>query len=292
MNVRYVIISPVRNEEKFIEKTIQSVIKQTIKPAEWIIVNDGSNDRTKEIVEKNKKKYRWIKLIDRPDIGYRPGGGVVEAFYAGFNQIEDNNFDYIVKLDGDLSFDGNYFENIFNEFSKNQKLGIASGQEYYVRNGKMIREDAPIDHVRGPSKIYRKECFNQIGGLEKKLGWDIIDVVTARMKDWQTRTFLNYRIIHLRKTGARGAVTRGNIRHGYTSYITGYHPLYFILRCIYRLFHRPYLIGSMALFWGYVKPLILLSPKVVTKEFQRYYRKEQVGKLLSKKFWDPYKRMW
>lgn len=284
----YVIISPVKNEEENIEKTISSVVTQTLLPLEWVIVNDGSTDRTREIVEKYMKMYKWIKLVNKGDCGYRPGEGIVEAFYMGYKQIRNNDFNFIVKLDGDISFGPKYFDNILKKFSLNPRLGIASGQTYYVENEKIIWEDAPIDHVRGASKIYRRKCFNDINGFVKSLGWDTIDEVTARMKGWETRSYPEYKIFHHRFIGSTAGIFNGNMRHGYTAYITGQPFLYFFLRCIYRIFFRPYIFGGVALFCGYIKPFIMRKPRVVDKKFQNYYVKEQLGKLLNRGFWSLY----
>ncbi|MBN1597544.1 MAG: polysaccharide deacetylase family protein [Bacteroidales bacterium] len=289
MDSIYYIISPARNEEKFIESTIQSVINQTILPKEWIVVNDGSKDRTEEIVKQYCSQYNWIKLINLPDRGYsKYGSGVVEAFYKAFDLIKDENFDFVVKLDCDLSFDKDYFRQIFIRFELNAKLGIASGHTYIQKNGKLIWEDAPLDHTRGPSKVYKKECFEDIGGLKITLGWDNIDEVTARMNGWETRSYTELKLTHLRQLGSTIGILAGNRRHGYTDYITGYHPLYFLIKTIYRLFSKPIIIGSLSSFWGYFSACVRRVPKPIDKEFIKYIRKEQKKKLLSNSFWKIY----
>jgi glycosyltransferase involved in cell wall biosynthesis len=141
MGTKYVILSPAYNEEEFIEKTIKSVISQTIKPVEWIIINDGSTDQTKNIIEKYVSQIKWISLVNRSAMGYRPGHGVVDAFYDGLSKVKSTDWEFIVKLDGDVSFNESYFEEIFKRFAENTRLGIASGKTYYPNNNELILED-------------------------------------------------------------------------------------------------------------------------------------------------------
>lgn len=286
---KYFIISPARNEEKLIEYTLHSIIKQSLLPEQWIIVDDGSSDNTALIVKKYCEEFSWITLISIPDRGYaKYGSGVVEAFYKGYELIKNEYFDYIVKLDCDLGFDPSYFEDIFSKFANDSRLGIASGHTYYKKNSELIWEDSPLDHTRGVSKIYRKACFEEIGGLKKTLGWDNIDEVTARMKGWITRSFPELKIIHHRQLGSTIGITKGNERHGYTDYITGYHPIYFIVKTLYRVFSKPYVIGSLFSFYGFFYASIKRKPRAVSNDFIEFIRKEQMQKLFNFSFWSVY----
>lgn len=278
---RYVILSPVHNEEDYIEKTIGSVISQKIKPIEWIIINDGSTDRTKQIVQKYSLEFPWIKIVDRPRRGYRPGGGVVEAFYDGFSNIKNKDYDFIVKLDGDISFEESYFEEIFKRFSENPRLGIASGNTFCLDKGKLVLEDCHEDHTRGASKVYRKKCFEQIGGLKSTLGWDIIDELQAQMFEWQTKNYRELVIVHHRKMGSRGGISKGNFRSGYTAYKIGYHPLYMVLRSIYRMIDRPYIVGGVVLFYGYLKAALNKENLIIDQESVAFLRKKQLKRLAN-----------
>src|SRR6476469_4239154 len=158
MNYQYIIISPARNEEKHIEKAINSVINQTRRPKYYIIVNDGSSDNTSVIINRFVKVHDWKKEIKIPDRGFHKyGNGVMEAFYAGLNYLKEEEYDFLVKLDCDLSFNAFYFEDLLKEFHSDEKLGIASGQTFFLNaKGELIWEDAPLDHTRGGSKVYRK----------------------------------------------------------------------------------------------------------------------------------------
>ena len=197
----YVIITPVRNEELYLQKTIDSVVSQTLQPRRWIIVNDGSTDKTGVIIDTAARKHAWIQAVHRPDRGFRKqGGGVIEAFYDGYalfstlnSQLSTSNppWDFLVKLDGDLSFEPNYFTACLEQFTTNPKLGIGGGTVCRREGITLVAEagNDPRFHVRGATKIYRRACWEQIGGLIKAPGWDTVDELKANMLGWQTLTF-------------------------------------------------------------------------------------------------------
>ena len=280
---RYIIISPVRDEEEYIEKTIQSVINQTIKPIEWVIVNDGSTDNTGEIIDKYAEQYPWIHTIHRENRGFRkPAGGVIEAFYDGYNSLKSKDWHFIVKLDGDLSFENNYFESCFEEFKKNLKLGIGGGMIYHNISGHLKLETHPIFHVRGATKIYKKECWNAIGGLIKAPGWDTLDEVKANMLGWQTQSFQKLKAIHYRYTGSADGTWRNVVKYGMANYISGYHPLFMLLKCFKRIMQKPYVLGSVGLFYGFISGYIKRIPQVDDRELIKYLRDQQLRRLLFK----------
>lgn len=282
---KYIVITSVKDEGKNIEKTIVSIVNQTILPQEWVIVNDGSSDDTKSIIVNYAKKYRWIKLVDRRDSReYELGARIVENIYIGLQHVI-SAYDYLVKLDGDLSFEKDYFEYLSIKFEANPRLGMASGQSYVLENNELIWEDTPEDHVKGLMTTYRRSCFNDIGGLIRSLGWDTVDELSARMKGWDTRSFKEQKIIHHRRLGSKMGILKGNRRHGYIAYIIGSHPLYVLFRCIYRIFEKPYVSGSLAYMQGYLNGFIRKEKRVVSKEMQEFRRKEQLEKLLSKNFY-------
>jgi glycosyltransferase involved in cell wall biosynthesis len=287
-NIRYAIISPVRNESLHIEKTILAVISQTIQPEKWIIVNDGSTDNTSDIVRKYSLIHKWIHLIDKENRGYaEPGRGVMEAFYHGYNNINIDDYDYIVKLDGDLDFQANYFESIFHEFGKNNKLGIASGVCFISRKGKMERENHPEFHVRGASKVYKVACWKDIGGLIEHRGWDIIDEMKAQSLGWETKSFQNLHIIHYKPTGYNTGSYKWTIILGKANYYCGYHPLFVVAKCIKRMFKIPYIIGGLGILYGYFNDYIKNSEQVNDRDVINFIQKEQINKLTFRKsIWD------
>lgn len=283
---KYVIISPVRNEEEFIEMTIQSVINQSVLPIEFIIVNDGSTDKTPEIIKKYTKEYSWIKCYDRPVGKHSPGPGVVKAFYSGFERISDNSWDFVIKLDGDLSFDPNYFQTLLTEFNRNPKLGMASGVTYQPMGKKLIIDRMPEDHVRGAAKMYRKQCFNDIGGIPKVLGWDTIDELKAQLSNWETRSYKNLVLIHYKPIGVKQTnLFKRELTAGERHHYLGYHPVFAILRDIYRMFQKPFVIAGLLNFVGFNMAYILKKERI-DKDLIKLVRKKQMERLtLKRKFW-------
>jgi biofilm PGA synthesis N-glycosyltransferase PgaC len=229
--VSYVVVTPVRNEADYIEKTIRSMISQTIPPCEWIIVNDGSTDGTEEIVRKYLEAYPWIRLVNRKDRGFHQrGGGVVVAFYEGYNVLKCQDYDFIVKLDGDLSFATNYFEDLFKRFMAFSELGIAGGKCWLWEDNQWMLKKGGENMPPGCTKVYRKECFEAIGGLERHLGWDGIDNWKAQMLGWQTHCFDDLRVIHPKPMGNKAGLVRRYIEMGRAAYFIGYHPLFMLAR--------------------------------------------------------------
>jgi len=278
--MKYVIITPVRNEEKYLEKTITSVISQKTKPIEWIIVNDGSSDRTGSIINSYAKQFKWIRAVHRKNRGYRKsGGGVIEAFYDGYNSLSPEDWSFIVKLDGDLSFGEKYFESCFNKFDEIQNLGICGGDIYWVNNGQMYLEKNPSFHVRGATKIYKRECWFDIGGLKRSPGWDTVDEVYANMLGWKTRSFPELKIIQHRRTGGADGAWRSSIKDGSADFYAGYHPLFMLVKCIRRIFNQPYFLESIGLLYGFSRGYIKRTPQFDNKAIIDYLRKQQLRKL-------------
>ncbi len=288
--MKYVIISPVRNEAKYLPLTLESLARQTIRPYRWVIVNDGSTDDTGKIADEAVKQHDWIRVVHCADRGFRQaGGGVIDAFYRGYQLIENESCDYIVKLDGDVSFEQDYFEKCFARFDAEARLGISGGLVCNLRNG-VVEAESKIDprfHVRGATKIYRAECWRAIGGLIHAPGWDTLDEVKANMLGWVTCTFDDIKVIHHRPTGAAYGTWRDTVKNGLANYIAGYHPLFMFVKCIRRLVEPPYLIGSAALWCGFLKGYAKRIPQVNDKALIRYFRQQQINRLLGRQsLWD------
>ncbi len=278
---RYILITPARDEAAFLEQTIQSVANQTVLPQQWIIVNDGSRDATGAIIDRYAALYPWITAVHRLDRGFRQaGGGVIATFYDGYSHIDQSDWQYLVKLDADLSFSPDYFERCFLEFAKDPRLGIAGGGIYHHDQGELVLEKDPLFHVRGATKIYRRECWDAIGGLLKAPGWDTVDELKANMLGWKTHTFPELRLSHHRFTGAADGAWKDCIKNGRANYITGYHPLFMLAKCLKRLFRKPFLIGSIGLFWGYLSGYLKRIPRVEDQRVITYTRRQQVRKML------------
>ncbi|MGA1825057.1 MAG: glycosyltransferase [bacterium] len=204
--VRYSIVTPIRNEEKIITRTMNSVINQTIKPLKWVIIDDGSVDRTGQIIDSFAARYKWIEVIhsEKEIPSYE---GIHKKLVVAFERIDLKANDFIGKLDADIELGIYYFEDLFREFNKDSKLGIAGGTLYTDINGKSKIENCPQDHVRGGLKLYRIQCWQDIGGMEFKLGYDTIDEIKASMFGWKIRSFEGILALHHRPTGQEKGVT-------------------------------------------------------------------------------------
>ncbi len=279
----YVIITPVRDEEAYLSSTIDSVARQTFRPKEWVIVNDGSTDGTGSLIDEAAVKYPWIRPVHRTNRGFRKsGGGVVEAFNDGYRALEYQDWDFIVELDGDLSFEPEYFEKCFEHFGRDQKLGLGGGSIYHIVNGKQLLESCPAFHVRGATKIYRRACWQGLGGLLPAPGWDTLDEVKAQMQGWHTRTFPELILTHHRRTGAADGTWGSLIKNGRANYISGYHPLFMAAKCLSRLVRRPFVVGSAALAYGFLSGYLKRMQQVDDPALIRYLRAQQVARLLGR----------
>jgi biofilm PGA synthesis N-glycosyltransferase PgaC len=277
---RFVIITPVRDEERHIEGTIESVCRQTIRPLEWVIVDDGSTDRTGDILDRVTAQLPWIRVIHRTNRGFRKsGGGVMEAFYDGYNALQCKDWDFIVKLDGDLSFPPEYFEKCFEYFDTDSELGIGGGEIYHDISGDLQLEQSPRFHVRGATKIYRRACWEAIDGLWPTAGWDTIDEVKANMLGWKTYAFADLHLLHHRFTGSEDGILRDRVKHGMVCYISGYHPLFVAASCLRRITQRPYIIGSGAIMYGFIKGHLTHPPRLENKSYFAYIRGQQLRRL-------------
>jgi biofilm PGA synthesis N-glycosyltransferase PgaC len=278
---KYVIITPARDEEAYIHKTTLAVVQQTKRPEQWIIVDDGSRDRTGAIIDGYAAAHSWIKAVHRSNRGFRQaGGGVIDAFNEGYQQIESLDWDFIVKLDADLSFAPDYFERCFAEFEKDESLGIGGGSIYHEQDGALKLEPNPRFHVRGATKIYKRECWEKLGGLLRAPGWDTVDEVKANMLGWTTRSFPHLQVSHYRFTGAADGAWKDSVKNGRANYIAGYHPLFMLLKCLRRVAAKPYLTGAMGLLWGFLSGYFARTARLEDPELIHYTRTQQMRRVL------------
>lgn len=286
----YIVISPVRNEEKFLQLTIDSMVKQRVLPRQWIIVDDGSTDNTAKIAQAAAEQHPWIETVVRKDRGYRkPGGGVVEAFYDGFRRIKGQEWEFVVKFDGDLSFANDYFEKSLLQFEKDTKLGIGGGTICNRVNGDLVIESPgdPGFHVRGATKIYKRDCWDAVGGLLQAPGWDTVDEYKANMLGWTTYTFAELKLCHHRPTGGAQGTWQHWLKNGLANYMAGYHPLFMIVKCARRAFTKPYGVTAAGLWVGFLSGYVKRIPQVGDADVIRYLRGQQLRKLfLRKSLWD------
>lgn len=280
---RYVIVTPVRDEEAYLRFTVESVIRQTIRPVEYVIVNDGSKDSTGNIVDDYALQYPWIRAVHRKDRGFRKvGGGIIEAFYAGYNVLTCHDWDFLAKLDGDLSFEPDYFEKCFEHFQREPRLGVGGGVLYHIESGTKQLERGPAFHVRGGAKIFRRACWSAIGGLWVGPGSDCLDEVKANMLGWSTMSFDDLQLNHHRFTGSAYGAWGGTVKLGIASYVAGYHPLFMLGRCVARLFSQPPILGSIGMLYGFLSCYLKNTPQVNDPELIRYLRRQQLGRLMGR----------
>jgi poly-beta-1,6-N-acetyl-D-glucosamine synthase len=290
--IRYVVISPVKDEARYVERTLESMIAQTLRPILWVIVDDGSTDRTLEILSEYEREHPFIKVVRRfgaaghPREGWdarRPGSPVVLAFNSGHNLVAGIEHEFLVKLDCDVSFEADYFEKLLAHFAQDERLGIASGVYLESPDGRRwIEIEMPFYHAAGASKVVRKTCFEEIGGFVPVRGWDTLDEIRAMARGWRTTHFGDLRMKHWKIEGPGIGQWRTNLMHGEIYYRTGGGVLFFFLKALHRLTKSPYGIGALALCWGYIRAIARRKPLLVTKEERHYYRALLNGRVLRR----------
>jgi glycosyltransferase involved in cell wall biosynthesis len=267
---------------------LDSVTAQSVRPALWVIVDDGSSDATPAILAEYAARFDFVRIVRREDRGRRSvGPGVVDAFYAGYDTIDPTQFDYICKLDLDLDLPKRYFELLMERMEAEPRLGTCSGKPYYVeRDGRLASEACGDETSVGMSKFYRVECFQQVGGFVHEVMWDGIDCHRCRMLGWIARSWDDpeLRFVHLRPMGSseRGILT-GRLRSGRGQYYMGTGFAYLTASALYRAAHYPLVIGGLAMWWGYVWSLIRRAPRYDEPGFRRFLRSYQWDCLLRGK---------
>jgi glycosyltransferase involved in cell wall biosynthesis len=281
--MNYVLITPARNEERFIRKTLDSVVAQTLLPERWVIIDDGSTDQTAQIVESYAGRYPWIELVSRFEDVDRNFASKAHAVALGFKRVEALHFDAVGNLDADISFEADYMEFLMRKFSEDPKLGLAGTPFTQDGNYDSTKDSFEGEnYVAGPCQLFRRECFEEIGGYvaNRAGGVDWIAAMTARMKGWKVRAFPQKRFHHYRTLGTAG---RGNLlalfSYGEKDYYLGGSPLWELFRVAYRIVKKPVLLGGLALLSGYVWAALRRTQRAVTPELMRFHRREQMKKL-------------
>jgi poly-beta-1,6-N-acetyl-D-glucosamine synthase len=282
--MKYVLITPARNEAAFIDKTIDSMIAQTVQPLRWVIVDDGSTDETAEIVERYAARYPWIELLRQPHRQDRSFAGKADAFNTGLERVRSLDFDVIGNLDADISFDSEYFEFLLGKFAKHPRLGVTGTTMREAGHDALKDTFYHFRDVFGACQLFRRECFEEVGGYTpiKWGGIDWIAVRTARLKGWETRSFTDKVFFHHRPMGeTEGNVWKARFDYGRKDYFLGNHPLWQIFRVGYQMSKWPYLIGGLILAAGYMYSLIARIERPVTRELMELHRQEQLDRLKS-----------
>jgi poly-beta-1,6-N-acetyl-D-glucosamine synthase len=278
----YVLITPARNEAAYIAKTLDSMIKQTVLPAKWVIVNDGSTDNTAAIVRPYLADHPWIELVDLPVRKERHFAAKVNAFNQGWQRVQQIDYEIIGNLDADTSFDVDHFEFLLGKFQADSTLGVAG--TIFKEPGYSSDTDSfeGQNHVSGQCQIFRRKCFEEIGGYRpnKAGGIDWMAVTTARMMGWKTRSYREKFFFHHRALGtAERSRFASSFSYGEKDYYLGGHPVWQMFRVAYRMTKRPYFVDGFAVGAGYLWALLRREKRPVSPELMRFHRKEQMQKL-------------
>lgn len=286
----YVVISPGRNEAKFMRRTLDSVVAQNEQPARWVIVDDGSTDDSPGILAEYAAAHDWITVVRREDRGHRAvGPGVIEAFYAGLETIDLGDYAYLCKLDLDLDLPPTYFGGLIDRMEVDPRVGTCSGKTYFLDEvGRRVSEKISDEMSIGASKFMRVTCFNQMGGFVREVMWDGIDCHKARMLGWKAVSWRDDELAfeHLRPMGSsQQNILVGRRRHGFGQFYMGSDPIYFAATAIKKMAHPPYVLGGLATLQGFVGAWWRGDPQHdddALRQFVRAYQREVLMKGKSK----------
>lgn len=281
-HVPYVLVTPARNEEAFIEKTIESVIHQTVLPLKWVIVDDGSTDRTPEIINRYLARHPWIEVVQMPQRQDRNFAAKVHSFNAGYEKVKDLGYELVGNLDADISFDKDFFAFLIEKVAEDPALGVVG--TIFSEEGYSSETDSfeGQQHVAGQCQLFRKRCFEEIGGYipHPAGGIDWMAVTTARMIGWKTKSFREKSFFHHRHLGtAERTVLAAMFSYGAKDYYVGGHPVWEFFRVAYQITRRPYIVAGLSLGLGYCWAFVRRTPRPASRELMNFHRREQMLKL-------------
>lgn len=267
------VIIPIFNEDAIIEESFNSIKNQTIKPDRLIYVNDSSTDKTKQKILNLASKIKWVDIIDHiSEEIHLPGSKIINAFYYGYEKL-DEKYDIICKFDADILLPKNYFESLKKIFRKDKKIGIAGGNLFILKNGKWVYENISAkSHVRGPIKAYRAECFRDIKGLRRSIGWDTVDVLLAQRYGWKIFTDYNLKVKHLRKTGDDYSL-KSKLLQGKALYIMRFGLVLSMLSLLKSSFNSLNILKFLFGITGYIISYLKREEFIVTYDEGEYIRK-------------------
>jgi glycosyltransferase involved in cell wall biosynthesis len=299
----YSVITPCRDEAKYARRTLDAVTQQSEPPTAWVIVDDGSRDDTPKILAEYAAKFAWIRIVTRADRGDRKvGGGVIDAFYSGYDTIRPADYEYVCKLDLDLDLPRTYFARLMDRMEGEPRLGTCSGKPYFFPEGTrddvvsfpvvdpmgagLVSEMCGDEHSVGMTKFYRTTCFRQIGGFVREVMWDGIDSHRCRELGWIAVSWDDpeLRFVHLRPMGtSHKNWWTGRKRHGFGQYFMGTTPVYMLASAVFRMTRPPLVVGGLAMMHGYMESMLQRKPRYGTPEFRQFLRRYQWACLLKGK---------
>lgn len=284
MHCSYVLITPARDEEANIGRTIESVLSQTRRPLAWIIIDDCSMDSTSRIVEQYARRNSFIALMRRTGATKRDFRHKAKAFSEAYLQLAGLPYDLIGNLDADVSFDPDYFERLLAQLGSNPRLGVVGGVVYERIDNAFHAQRISSNSVAGAVQLFRRRCYEDIGGYlpVRHGGTDAVAEISARMHGWEVQNFPELRVLHHRRVGmGEGSVVRTRFKEGVQCYAVGYHPLFQVARCVYRTLERPYLVGSVAQLAGYISGRFTSAQTGVPESVKKFARREQFRRLVA-----------
>ena len=265
-------------------ETLDAVVGQSSRPTKWVIVDDGSTDETALILEQYASRHEWISIVTRADRGHRAvGPGVIEAFYAGYETIKPDDYDYLCKLDLDLRLPPRYFEILMQRMEADPRIATCSGKAYIEVDGELVNERHGDETSLGMTKFYRMSCFQAIGGFVREVMWDGIDCHCCRMKGWIACSWdePELRFVHLRPMGSsQVSIYTGRMRHGYGQYFMGTSFPYIVASALFRMSEKPRVIGGLFILWGWLKSALQRKPRYGDSAFRKFLRNYQWRALL------------
>ena len=273
---QYIVVTACKNEEKNLPDLINSMTLQTIRPVLWVIIDDGSTDRTPEIIKEAVKKHKWIQSIrlnsNKRDLGLHYASILKRGFDFAVEYCAEHgiNYAYLGNVDGDLILEQTFFENIIKEFDKDPKLGIASGGTKHIIGNKIIYAKVSIDEPSGGHMLIRRKCFEECGGIPLSYAVDSVLKAKARLRGWKTRRFENNIATEIRDVSSAEGYWKGFVHRGEASYYLNLHPIHVIIRSIMYSFKRPYYTG-IAYLMGYFNYVIKRMRKIDDEEVRRYF---------------------
>jgi glycosyltransferase involved in cell wall biosynthesis len=280
---KFIVITPAKNEANYIQKTIDSVVSQTLLPSEWLIVDDCSSDDTALLAERAARRHPWIKVVRRVETGKRDVGyGDTRAFMDGLSRTGIPDYEFMFKIDADVVLKPPYFQKIFQKFAANPRLGIGVGEVDELVGSKLVPMRALPHGFNGMIKGWRRACFEAIGGIPRGPGWDGLDCYRAMMLGWETTTFpdADLRVVHLRPEGSSVKNRyEGWARHGRALHFSGAHPLWILASACYHMAERPFVLGGVCLILGYFESVLKKSKQYGDQDFRRYLRRWQLRRL-------------
>lgn len=283
---RLLLITPARDEAAYLERTIEAVLAQSRRPDLWLVVDDGSTDATPEILARYAAAAPFLRVLRSPPQASRPGedrltlAAEARAFNAALAGVDLSEFSHVGKLDADVELPPEYFERLLACFTAEPELGLAGGILLERgRGGEWRPTKVPAYHVRGALKLYSRECFEAIGGIEERLGWDTIDETYARMHGYATRSLSGIDARHHRPVATRGGTLRGRARHGQCAYILRYGAWWVALRSLKVACSRPYLLSGVAFFYGYLRSALRREDRVEDERYRRFVARELRGRV-------------